>query len=109
MNSMIYNIFIFIIHALLGYVVSFVRSFIGGQCGINFRDYLNSTKKYPIRRNNWGDTEGTYLLYYSFYLAAGSAVALPLLTNVITSNSTWLTFLIFCSLTSLTTASICGY
>lgn len=112
----------YVSHGLVGFTVGSVSAYIGGQYGgIDYRCRLNETKKYPYRPNRYGDTEGTYLVFYAFLLGVGSAIALPICTKVLFASVDsdgssidnidlpWSTFLMTCAGVSIITSSICAY
>jgi hypothetical protein len=55
---------------ILGFVVGGLSGYFGGEFGIRLRGQYNQTHPKTPRRNNWGDTEGMYVLFYSFFVAS---------------------------------------
>jgi hypothetical protein len=58
-----------IVQAIFGSLIGAVSGYVGGEVGIYLREQYN--KKHPKTpiRNNWGDTEGTYVVFFAFFVA----------------------------------------
>jgi hypothetical protein len=102
--------FILMIGELLGRLIGFfviigLAGYIGGSIGIERREQHNKTPGNRRIPNQWGDTEGLYLLYYVFWISLG----LALLNTAVTYQSSWLFSLCIVGISSSVAAVFVGY
>jgi hypothetical protein len=75
--------------ALVGFVLGVIISFIGGTCGIELLEKWNKNNPNRMLRNWWGDTEGSYLVFYSFQFGVASGLAWAILPSLLSPSFYW--------------------
>lgn len=81
-TSLLGNLFRLVLRFSVGAVTGVVAGFAGGELGIKLRDRYNETcTKEQQMRNRYGDTEGTYQVYYAFLAGVISGIGLFLIAN----------------------------
>ena len=77
----------FVCQFATGALSGFVAGYVGGDIGIRLRDRHNaSCPRDQQMRNNWGDTEGMYHVFYTFFIGIFSGILFPIVSNFVSSS-----------------------
>ena len=106
-SSLLMKVVRVVLRFIGGMIFGCITAYVGGQKGIDIRDEHN--RKCPTKQrrpNNWGDTEGTYHVFYAFWIGLISGICFILTTD---ESSTRKSLLLTALMLGAIDALVCGY